>query len=143
MKFKIFYTDAGRSKYFKSNNRVGDCVVRAICLALELDYKNTYNHLNNFLKSRGSYSKRNNSRTSILQDDLMAYMDLLGWEYKPLKKIKGRYHHLNPVDLAQLPPVYIALLRKHIVAVKFGYVMDRYDCTKNGRRAVYGVFVKK
>ena len=38
----IKYNDGGRSKYYKTSN-VRDCVVRAIAIATNKDYKEIYN----------------------------------------------------------------------------------------------------
>ena len=50
-----FYNDGGRSKYFKGE-KVGDCVVRAIAVAANLDYKEVYDEL---WKRNKQYLKRN------------------------------------------------------------------------------------
>jgi len=43
MELNFTYSDGGRSNYFKGE--AGDCVVRAIAIATEIDYKVIYDKL--------------------------------------------------------------------------------------------------
>ncbi len=114
---KYIKHDGGRSKYFKKG-KVGDCVVRAIALALEQDYKVTYYELMSLAMPEGlCYS-----------DDFVwkKYLKSKGWaEHKFGKEAKLLWRtqlspHLN----------FIAHTPTHLSCVKGGVLYDTWNCSR-------------
>lgn len=138
---KFVYSDGGRSKYFKANN-VGDCVVRAICNASGKDYLEVYNALKD-LTSHEKIGKRKRSmskvRDGVYKNTFKKYIEeILGWKWVSCSGIgKGISIHL---DESELPTkgTYIVRVSKHLTCIKDGVLIDTYDCSRGGGRAVYG-----
>ena len=53
MKLDYKYNDGGRSQYYKTSN-VRDCVIRAIAIASNKDYKEVYNLVKSYLNPKKS-----------------------------------------------------------------------------------------
>jgi len=73
MELNFIYSDGGRSNYFKGE--AGDCVVRAISIATEIDYKVIYDKLfdlnkDYIAKKNTKLSKQMKSRTREKVDRL-------------------------------------------------------------------------
>ena len=149
------YNDGGRSKYFKANN-VGDCVTRAIAIALEKDYKEVYNELNQMAKKESTKRhrghKRSQARNGVFKETWKRYLDKAGWIHVSTCKVGSRQEKLKFVDGA-LPNkgTYIVQLSRHLTVLKDGVINDTYDCSKkdyydwesgdlmtNEERCVYG-----
>jgi len=130
------YDDGGRSKYFKGET--GDCVCRAIAIATEQDYKQTYRDLAELNKKR--YGKKS-ARNGVHRDDIKQYLASLGWIWKPTMGIgTGCRVHLRKDELPS--GRIVCSLSRHIVAVVDGVVHDTYDSTRDGERCVYGYWYK-
>ena len=143
---RFIYSDGGRSKYFKATN-VGDCVVRAICNASGKDYKEVYDALNALSKSeRIGKRKRtiSNSRSGVYKQTYRKYIeDVLGWRWIGCSGIgKGISVHLNENEMPS-KGTFIVKVSKHLTCVKDGVLVDTYDCTRDGQRAVYGYWIKR
>lgn len=126
------YDDGGRSRYFKGE--AGDCVVRAIAIATEQDYKKVYDDLAEMNKKRyGTKSARNGTH----RDDIKKYMDKLGWTWHATMGIgTGCTTHLKKSELPS--GRVMCSLSGHIATVVDGVLHDTYDSTRDGTRCVYG-----
>ena len=134
------FNDGGRSKYFKAES-VGDCVVRAIAIASEKDYKEVYDEL---FKRMKSYKKtkhrspRNGIKKKVYHDYLTKE---LGMKWTPTMFIgSGCKVHLGDVGLPK--GRIICKVSKHLVALVDGTINDTYDCSRFGSRCVYGYYSK-
>ena len=153
MKFK--YNDGGRSKYFKADN-VGDCVTRAIAIALNKDYKEVYDELNKMAKKESTKRhrghKRSQSRNGVFKETWKRYLAKAGWVHVSTCAIGSTKGKLRFVDGA-LPEqgTYIVQLSRHLTTLVDGVINDTYDCSKkkyydwetgdlvtNDERCVYG-----
>ena len=136
---KFNYNDGGRSNYFKGN--VQDCVVRAIAIAEEKDYKEVYDYVNKKLKSYGLPSVRNKGVPKPITRELLAEY---GWSYIPVMKIgSGCELHLNEDELEHFKDTTIIVqVSKHICCIKNGIIQDTFNCSRNGTRCVYGYYKK-
>ena len=108
--------DGGRSKYFKKK-KVGDCVVRAIALALEQDYKVTYYELMSLAMPEGlSYNSDFVWRK---------YLKSKGWaEHKFGRAAKD----LSDTNLSP-HLTFIASIPRHLCCVKNGVLYDTWNCS--------------
>ena len=142
---KFIYNDGGRSKYFKAE-KVGDCVVRSICNASGLDYLEVYNVINEIAKTeRIGKRKRSvsSARNGVFKDTYRKYIErVLGWTWHPCMTIgSGCTTHLNENELPD--GTLIVCVSKHNTCVKDGVLYDTYDCSRGGKRCVYGYFRKE
>lgn len=144
MKFR--YDDGGRSRYFKGSN-VGDCVVRAICNATGRDYKEVYDSIN-FLARAEHIGRRkrgiSSARNGVYRNTCRKYIEgILGWRWVPCSGIgKGISVHLTDGELPS-EGTYIVRVSKHLTCVRDGVLIDTFDCSRGGTRAVYGYWVEE
>jgi hypothetical protein len=146
------FDDGGRAAAgFKG--RTGDCVTRAVAIATGMPYAAVYDLVHErsaeFLsktRSRKRLTRTGKARSASPRDG--AYREVygplladLGWIWTPTMSIgSGTTMHL---DADELPGgTLVVRVSKHLVAVKDGVVHDTYDCTREGRRAVYGYYSK-
>ncbi len=129
----FIYDDGGRSAAgFKGEAR--DCVTRAIAIATGQPYKKVYNEI---FKMQG-YTPRNGVFRKIYEK----YLKSLGWSWKPTMLVgQGCKVHLKKDELPD--GTIIVRLSRHLAAVQDGVVRDIYDCTREGKRCVYGYFYKE
>ena len=128
MKFK--YNDGGRSKYYKATI-VGDCVVRAIAIATQRDYKEVYKEAHTLL----GYSPRDGTRHHSHTKKLVEHF---GGKWKAMMTIgSGCKHHLKDGEVPMQGNI-ICSLSGHLTAVVNGVINDTYDCSRGGTRCVYG-----
>lgn len=142
---KFVYDDGGRSKYFKAE-KVGDCVVRSICNASGLDYLEVYKGINEIAKTeRIGKRKRSvsSARDGVFKGTYRKYIErVLGWTWYPCMTIgSGCTTHLNENELPD--GTLIVCVSKHNTCVKDGVLYDTYDCSRGGKRCVYGYFRKE
>jgi len=104
--------DGGRNKYYKGG-RIGDCVIRAIALGTEQDYKTVYMELMSRAIIAGSMPNEDRIWKRYLKD--------LGWVETKL----GR----SAVDLkdTKLPNKCIAVTSGHLCAVMNNTLLDNWD----------------
>jgi hypothetical protein len=118
--------------------QAGDCVTRAIAIATGKSYKEIYDDLAKMNKDlRGKKSARNGINKKIYD----WYLKSLGWEWKPTMLIgQGCKVHLRADELPE--GKLIVRLSKHLVTVVDGVIHDTYDCSRRGKRCVYGYYYK-
>lgn len=132
------YNDGGRSKYFKGHT--GDCVCRAIAIGTGMDYKEVYDLINTYSKREDSNSS---ARTGVTRDITYQILTDLGWTWKPTMYIgKGCKTHLREDELPKNKTI-IARVSKHLTCIIDSVIHDTYDPSRNGRRCVYGYFIKE
>jgi len=148
---EIKYNDGGRQEAGYRGD-TGDCVTRAIAIALELDYKEVYSDLfqrqkdykatrrtklSRYMNRRSSISPRN----GIWKEIYRPYLEEKGWKFVPTMGFgTGTKVHLKADELPG--GRIICRLSKHLVAVIDGVINDTYDCSRDETRCVYGYFVK-
>lgn len=127
MKYK--YNDGGRSKYFTAAS-VGDCVTRAVAIATNKDYKEVYDSITKIV----GYTPRN----GVKHQDVKKVMKHFGGVWNARMQIgTGCTTHLCTNEL----PIHghiICSLSKHVCAIIDGVLHDTYDCSRDGKRCVYG-----
>ena len=145
------YNDGGR-EHSGYKGKAGDCVVRAIAIATELPYQEVYDGLKvanqEYADSRRTRqakkikAKGTTPRNGNYRDVYQSYLESKGWIWNPTMKIgQGCKVHLKADELPS--GKIICRLSKHIVAVIDGVVNDTYDCSRDGKRCVYGYFHKQ
>lgn len=143
---RFVYNDGGRANAgYKGST--GDCVVRAIAIASELPYQTVYDEL--FERNRAFAArsrsrraakvrgKRGTPRDGNFAESYGPYLRSLGFVWTPTMRIgSGCTVHLraDELPLGRL----VVHVSRHTVAVIDGVVHDTDDCTRNGRRCVYG-----
>lgn len=133
MKFQ--QNDGGRSAA-GFRGVTGDCVTRAIAIALDLPYREVYDALSDRMAAQGkSRSARNGVPRSVYE----IYLREQGWKWVPTMKIgSGCTVHLRKDELPS--GRIIARLSRHLCAVVDGVIQDTYDPSREGSRCVYGYF---
>jgi hypothetical protein len=140
---KFIYDDGGREAAgFKGST--GDCCARAISIALRLPYKEVYDAINVISKQekyRGKHRSGNgvsSARDGVYIETMHKIMDYYGWIWVPCMKFgEGCKVHLKDGELPVEFPI-ICNLSKHYAAVVNGVLHDTYDCSRDGKRCVYG-----
>lgn len=123
------YNDGGRSKYFKATS-VGDCVVRAIAIAKDMDYKEVYDTIKHIV----GYTPRN----GVYKKDTNKVMKHFGGVWVSCSGIGAKKKvHLKSAEMP-LQGRLIAQVSKHITCVIDGVIHDTYDPSRGGKRMVYG-----
>ena len=134
---KWVYDDGGRSKYFRGKY-AGDCFVRAVAIATDMDYKEVYNLVNEYgKKERPSIHKKDKStaRNGVYRGTARKIMKDLGWTWVPYS-LTGHMLHLNTTEL---PSTYtiVCCLARHVVCVKSGVIHDVYDSSNKSINFFY------
>jgi hypothetical protein len=146
------YNDGGRkSARFKGEG--GDCVVRAIAIAAELPYSHVWHQINDNNEYLVATSRKkkvmmskiftNNSRpeNGAFKESYHDYILSLGFEWVPTMAIgTGCKMHLRSGELPM--GRLIARVSKHLCAVIDGVLHDNHDSSRNGKRCVYGYYIK-
>lgn len=135
------YNDGGRrASGFKGE--AGDCVARAVAIAMDRPYRDVYNDLNAFAKAFERQRKRKSSaRTGYQMGTLRAYMEKQGWRWVPTMRVgQGCKVHLRTKELPK--GRIIVRLSGHVAAVIDGVLHDTHDSSRKGTRCVYGYFEK-
>lgn len=138
------YDDGGRAAAgFRGH--AGDCVTRAIAIALERDYREVYDTLAVMIAEwrRTSRSKaaktwkHNTPRDGVPRSVIRTYFDEAGAPWTPTMSVgRGVTVHLRDGELPD--GRLVANCSGHLCAVIDGVVYDTADPTRDGTRAVYG-----
>lgn len=142
MKFE--FNDGGRwAVGYKGS--AGDCVARALAIALHRPYQEIYEDLNALAtKERLGKRKRSksNARTGVFKSTYKRYLLSRGWVWVPTMFIgQGCKVHLRADELPA--GRLIVSLSKHLTAVIDGVIHDTYDPSRDGTRCVYGYFIRR
>lgn len=141
--------DGGRAEAgYATGSDAGDCVTRAIAIAADLPYKTVYDEL--FKRGKEFWSKKLSGakltsaaspRNGILKTIYEPYIEELGFKWTATMSIgSGCQVHLRADELPS--GVLIVRLSRHVAAVIDGVLYDTYDCSREGRRCVYGYWVR-
>jgi hypothetical protein len=144
----IILDDGGRKKA-GYKGITGDCVIRAIAIALEKPYKEVYKELQNRTKLYGEIHNDKVARSiqrrgiamyhGINRNVYESYLAENGWQFKAQMGIgTGCRVHLKKEELPK--GRIIARLSRHLVAVIDGVIHDTHDCSRGGTRCVYGYY---
>ncbi len=142
------FNDGGRSAAGYKGT-AGDCVTRAIAIALELPYQTVYDKLNHLAKMekarpvcKGSIkTRRSQARNGVARETYDRLLKELGWQWTPTMKIgSGCTVHLCKEEL---PAGHIIVrVSGHVLAVIDGVAHDTYLDHRDGTRCVYGYYWK-
>jgi hypothetical protein len=118
----------------------GDCVVRAIAIAVQRPYAEVY-ALVTALASTERRGKRkrgiSNPRTGVYMPTIKKMMAHYGWEWVPTMGIgTGCRVHLREDELPS--GRLVVSLSKHLTAVVYGTIHDTFNPDRGGTRCVYG-----
>ena len=133
------YDDGGRAEA-GFRGRTGDCVCRAMAIAMQRPYLEVYDELNAWGKAEQRSAKRrgkSSARTGVYIPTIRRYLAAHGWQWHPKMGIgTGTTVHLAQGELPG--GRLICSLSRHTAAVIDGTVHDLSDPTRDGSRAVYG-----
>lgn len=140
---EFIYHDGGRAAAgYKGDS--GDCVVRAIAIATGIPYQQIYDELNLLGKSERISKRRkvkSSSRDGVYKSTTKKYLEAKGWKWVPTMFIgSGCKVHLKKDELPS--DVLIVKVSKHVCAVVFGVIYDKFDPSRNETRCVYGYYQK-
>lgn len=144
------YNDAGNPGRRTKRGRlvVGNAVVRAIAIATEHPYWETYYAL---YAAQCEYVKRSRSKrvkdkgasidyAGVWPDVSKQYLLDRGWIWVPIMEVgSGVTVHLTYEEIPDLP-LFIARVSRSLVTVVNGVVQDIGDPSRDGTRALYGYF---
>lgn len=133
------FNDGGRSLYFKGF--AGDCCCRAFSIGTGTDYKENYDLINQFAQmertGKRKGKKRSKARDGVFRVTARKMAHYHGLKWQPTMLVgSGSKVHLTADELPEC--TIICSVSKHFVAVIDGIVNDTYDCTREGKRCVYG-----
>jgi hypothetical protein len=126
------YDDGGRAAA-GYKGEAGDCIVRAVAIAAELDYETVYKALKKFVGAT--------PRDGVMRKDFEPFVLKMGFRWKPTMQVgTGCTVHLNAEELPS--GRIICKVSKHLCAVIDGVVYDTFDPSRDGTRCVYGIYYK-
>ena len=129
------YNDGGRvAAGYKG--RAGDCVVRAIAIAMQKPYREVYALA---LAEKGRGRTRSSARSGVGRTTYERYLRQLGWEWVATMQVgSGCRVHLRAEELPR--GRLVVRLSRHLTAVIDGVIHDIYNPDRRGTRCVYGYF---
>ena len=125
------YNDGGRAATGRKGS-AGDCGVRAMSIALGLDYDACYKELAQANKDNG---RAKSVRSGIMKDVYAAVLNRYGWVWHSAPKFDGRKARCSDMPDGMV----IARQSRHFVAVSWRTANDTWDCTE---KMVYGYWAK-
>ena len=121
---KFIKNHGGREKYYPTNLKkdlTGDCVLRAVSIATEIDYLEVRDSLFDIAKELG--------RMPNSQIVYETYLESLGWvKNKPLRKSNNKKYRLQNITKDMIPSRAIFHTSNHIAAVIDGELHDTWNC---------------
>ena len=142
MRCRFKYDDGGREAAgFRGS--AGDCVTRAIAIALQVPYSQVYEEINELARSteRGRNAGRSSARTGVWRKTYDAYLLAHGWVFTPCVRVgSGCKVHVRRDEL----PCGRVILRlsKHLTTVVDGVIHDTFNPSRDGSRCVYGFYTR-
>lgn len=130
------YDDGGRAAA-GYRGRARDCAARAIAIATGCSYLDIYRALAEEAAAEDTAARRNHPRTGLRKHTVKRYLHRIGWRWTATMHIGSgcRVHLRN----GELPGGrLIVAVSKHLCAVIDGVLHDTHDCSRGGRRCVYG-----
>lgn len=126
-------------RYFQPNplpmkeaDKVGDCVLRALCKVLSKEWVDVFEIL--YKRAKAMYRMPNS------QEVFEGYLEEQGYRWTPLKAEKGK-SRITVVEFAEKNPCgsFMVQVSNHVVAVVDGLY---YDSWNSGEKALYGFWSK-
>jgi hypothetical protein len=136
------FDDGGRAEA-GFRGLTGDCVTRAIAIALGQPYREVYDALNHFSQHEKARNAkiRSSARTGVHRRVYDAYLKAHDWQWRATMKIgSGCQVHLSANELP--PGRLIVRVSRHVVAVIDGVIHDTWDPSRDGARCVYGYYYR-
>ena len=125
---KFVYNDGGRSQYYKAE-KVGDCVCRAIAIAAQKDYKEVYDTIKELTNE--------NPRNGLSKRATLKVCAHFGGVWVSVMKFgEGCKMHLKEEEIPK--GRIICNLSGHVTCIIDRVINDTYDCSRDGKRCVYG-----
>lgn len=136
MRLLFQYDDGGRAAAgYRGGAR--DCATRAIAIATQRSYQEIYHALAVAAAGEQKAVRRNHPRTGLRKDTVKSFLRELGCRWTATMRIgSGCSVHLKAGELPT--GRLIVAVSKHLCAVIDGVLHDTHDCSRNGRRCVYG-----
>jgi hypothetical protein len=101
---------------------------------MELDYKATYKELSQHFDE--------SPRKGLPMKKVKEWILSKGWKWKAIMGFgTGTTIHLHDAELPK--GRLICRVSKHLCAIIDGVLHDTHDCTRHGKRCVYGYFYKE
>jgi hypothetical protein len=138
------FNDGGAFAAGYKRQKTYDCVARAIAIAAELTYQEVCDAIDKEAERERPRCgrKRSSAQTGVLRRTYERVLMRLGWKWVPTMRIgSGCKVHLRAEELPR--GRLIARVSRHLVAVIDGVIHDRFDCSRDGTRCVYGYWVKE
>ena len=140
-----FHYDDGGRQVAGYKGLTGDCAVRSIAIATGRPYQEVYDGINSLAKLERTgkrKKKRSNANNGVYRITSQKYIESLGWKWVPTMGIgMGCRLHLRKGELPA--GRLIVKVSKHLTAVIDGVIHDTHNCGRNGRRCVYGYYIKQ
>lgn len=137
------YNDGGRAEA-GYKGKTGDCVCRAIAIAVERPYQEVYDLINEFAKNERTGKRKtdkSSARNGVYKGTIHKIMEHYGWKWTPTMLVgQGCKVHLKSDELPA--GRLVVSVSKHCTAVINGVINDTYDCSRGETRCVYGYWSK-
>jgi len=131
---KFIKTDGGRAAAGFSST-ADDCVARSIAIITDRPYKEIHDELTEW---QGFSADAGGNLCGDYT--YKKFIENLGFKWIPTMKIgSGCKVHLRESELPK--GRIIARVSAHLVAVIDGVIYDNHDCSRSGKRCVYGYFI--
>jgi hypothetical protein len=136
---KFVYNDGKHGPIPRKLPKGGDCVTRAIAIATQIPYDEVARQIDNLSVEHCDGS---DSKHGVYKKLYKGFLKDLGWTWTPTMGIgTGCKVHLSDGELPM--GRLIVSVSKHLVAVIDGVINDLSDCSRQGKRCVYGYYQKK
>ena len=143
MKFRY---DDGGAQTAGYKGEAGDCVVRSFAIASGEGYENVRQLLLSLTKEE-KITKRNPKRSTprggVSKETTRRLAEALGYQWVPLMQVgQGCKYHLSAGELPVTKYPMVVKVTRHVTVVENGdCIVDTYDCSRDGTRCVYGLYV--
>ncbi|MGD0446918.1 MAG: hypothetical protein ABSA39_23525 [Edaphobacter sp.] len=138
---RFVFNDGGRA-VAGHRGRAGDCVTRAIAIGTGKPYQEVFDALNALASSERigrRKKKKSNSNSGVFRKTYERYLRSLGWRWNSTMSIgSGCTVHLRARELPG--GTLVVRVSRHLTTVIDGVIHDTHDCSRAGRRCVYGYF---